>query len=186
MLKLRSILLVVMFVFVFGVFGTVFAHEGRVVGPYQIYFGWRAEPAYAGQFNGPEVFISPADATPEPGADEVVPDESFASVEVELQAEVTFGDQTITVTFEPAWGEVGHYIADLIPTLPGDYSFHLTGTIGDTPVDETFTSADGQFSTVEPSIDVMFPSAQSLEARVADLEARLAQLEATVEQLQGS
>ena len=160
------------------------AHEQRTVGPYQIAFGWRVEPTYAGQLNGPEIFIAPANATPEPGADEVHASASdFAGVDINLQAEVSFGDQKITITFEPA-GDPGHYIADLIPTLPGDYSFHLTGKIGDTPVDETFTSAVGQFSSVEPSSDVEFPSAQSLEARVSALEDRVTQLEAAVQQLQ--
>ncbi len=163
----------------------VSAHEQRTVGTWQIAFGWRNEPTYAGQFNGPEIFIAPADATPEPGMDEVHATENdFAGVEIDLRAEVSFGDQTTTVTFEPA-DDPGHYIADLIPTLPGDYSFHLTGTIGDTAVDETFTSADGQFSTVEPATDILFPSTQSQEARISALEDRVTQLEAAVQQLQG-
>ena len=99
--------------------GVVSAHEGRDVGPYHIAFGWRNEPVYAGQFNGPEIFIAPADATPEPGADEVHADASFASVPVDLQAEVTFGDQTTTVYFEPVDGEVGHFIAELDPDAAG-------------------------------------------------------------------
>ena len=76
------------------------AHEQRTVGHYQIAFGWRNEPTYAGQFNGPEIFMAPADATPEPGMDEVHATESdFAGVDINLQAEVTFGDQKTTVTF---------------------------------------------------------------------------------------
>ena len=47
--------------------GTAAAHEQRTVGPYQIAFGWRVEPTYAGQYNGPEVYIAPANATPEAG-----------------------------------------------------------------------------------------------------------------------
>src|SRR5690606_23544359 len=126
--------------------------------------------------NGPEIYIAP------------LADDDAATLEgldVRLQAEVTFGDQTTTVTFRPAWGEVGHYIADLTPTLPGDYTFHITGNIGDTQVDEIFTSADGQFSTVEPATDLMCPSARSLEARIADLEARLNALEAIIAELEG-
>lgn len=156
--------------------GAVSAHEGREVGDYDIHFGWRGEPAYAGQLNGPEIYIAS------------LSDDDTAALEgldVNLRAEVTFGDQTTTVTFRPAWGEVGHYIADLTPTLPGDYVFHVTGNIGDTQVDAIFTSADGQFSTVEPTTDLMFPSARSMEARIADLEARVRALEAAVAELQG-
>ena len=88
--------------------------------------------------------------------------------------------------FEPstACDDPGHYIADLIPPLPGDYIFHLTGNIGNTQVDETFTSANGQFSTVNPASDIEFPSAQSLESRVSMLEQEVAQLQAAVQQLQ--
>ena len=51
----------------------------------------------------------------------------------------------------------GSYTTDLIPTQPGDYSFHLTGTIGDATIDETFDSSKGEFSTVEPITDIQFP-----------------------------
>jgi hypothetical protein len=149
------------------------AHEEREIGEYDVEFGWRNEPAYSGLFNGPEVFINLDEA---PISDDV---------EINLQAEVSFGDQIMTVTFEPAWGETGHFIADLIPTLPGDYSFHLMGTIGDTEVDELFTSADGQFGTVEPLSDILFPPVESdTDARIADLEARIAALEEQLAALQ--
>lgn len=152
------------------------AHEGREVGDYELHFGWRVEPALSNQLNGPEVYISVL------GAEEgtAFPED----IEVALQVDVTFGPETITLTLEPAWGETGHYIADLIPTMPGDYSFRLYGTIGDTEVDEVFTSADGQFSTIEPSTDVMFPAAGAVD--VADLLARIEALEARVAELEGN
>lgn len=176
-MKLRSLVLSVFFILVFSALSvTVFAHEGREVGDYEIHFGWRNEPAYAGLFNGPEVYISLHDAA----EDEAFP----ADVEVALQAEVTFGPETIIVTFEPAWGETGHYIADLIPTLPGDYAFRVFGTIGDTEVNETFDSADGGFSPIQPSTDIMFPAAGSTD--VAALLARIEALEARVTELEGN
>jgi hypothetical protein len=145
------------------------AHEENEAGEFALAFGWREEPAYAGLFNGPEIFISMHDA--EEGA-------AFpADIVVTLQAEVTFGDASTTVFFEPAWGETGHYIADLIPTLPGDYTFHVTGTIGDTAVDIIWSSADGGFSSVAPQSDIMFPPIESADERIAALEARIAALE---------
>lgn len=175
-MKQRSLTLAAMFVFVLSLFALpAFAHEGREVGDYQLYFGWRVEPAYVGVLNGPEVFISPLGADEEAGLPE--------DVVVDLQVEVSFGDETMTLPLEAAWGETGHYVANLIPTLPGDYSFHLTGTIGDTTVDEVFTSADGQFGTIEPASDIMFPRAgitdvSALQARIDELEARVVALEA--------
>jgi hypothetical protein len=122
------------------------AHEGREVGDYVIVFGWRVEPAYTELLNGPEVTITEHDT-----------DEPVAGLEETLQLEVSFGPATKTLTLRPVFDTPGHYTADLIPTRPGDYSFRLTGTIGDVEVDETFSSADGEFSTVEPIDDLRFP-----------------------------
>jgi hypothetical protein len=122
------------------------AHEGREVGEYVIEFGWRGEPAYTTLLNGPELTIENHDTdTPVEGLD------------TSLNLEVSFGGKTKTLRLYAVWNDPGHYTADLIPTQPGDYSFHLTGKIEDTDVDETFTSADGEFSTVEPVADIMFP-----------------------------
>lgn len=168
------------------------AHEGREVGEYLMSFGWRVEPAYAGQMNGPEIFIelhahdegeAHAEGTEEAHSHEGEDHahEELTVLEVSLQAEVTFGPETTTITFRPAYGEEGHYVAELIPTLPGDYSFRIFGTIGETAVDEVFNSADGEFSSVEPVGDIMFPAvvpAGDVETRIADLEARIAALEA--------
>jgi hypothetical protein len=162
----------------------VAAHEGRDVGDYVLTFGWRNEPAYAGQFNGPEISIALAGA--EHGDSDDHHAETFpADIEVVLQAEVTFGSETTTVYFRPQWGTTGHYIADLIPTLPGDYTFHITGTIGDVEVDEIYSSADGGFSSVEPVGDLLFPAVGDAESRLAALEARIAELEARLAALEG-
>ena len=171
-MKVRLSILAVLLLIIVGV---VMAHEGREVGEYELHFGWRSEPALTGYPNGPEVYIHVH------GSDEEAP--FPADIEVSLQAEVTFGSESKTVELRPAFGETGHYVADLIPSMPGDYSFRLFGTIGDTAIDEVFTSTDGQFSSVDPSSDVMCPAAgivdmAALLERIEALEARLAELEA--------
>jgi len=146
----------------------VSAHEGREAGPYQIVFGWRVEPAYTDLLNGPEFTIQMHSG--EEGEEEAEGEHSDTGVEdhhdagamVEgaedtLQLEVSFGDQTKQLRIRPVFGEPGNYTADLIPTRPGDYTFRLFGTIGETEIDETFSSADGEFSTVEPISDIRFP-----------------------------
>lgn len=122
------------------------AHEHREVGEAAITFGWRVEPAYTTLFNGPELHIAHHET-----------DEPIEGLEETLQLEISFGDQTKVLKLRAVWNEPGSYTADLIPTQPGDYSFRLSGTIGETEVDETFTSTDGDFSTVEPVSDIMFP-----------------------------
>lgn len=146
------------------------AHEGREVGEYQIVFGWRVEPAYTGLFNGPEFTVTmhggeahEPEGTPEAehsDAGDDHHDEASAAVEGledTLQIEVSYGGQTKLLRLRAVWGEPGSYTADLIPTQPGDYSFRVFGTIGDTEIDETFSSTEGEFSSVEPVEDIQFP-----------------------------
>lgn len=161
------------------------AHEGREVGEYLISFGWRVEPAYAGMLNGPEVFIEAHEHSHSKLSTQHDEDSPLEGVTVELQVEVTFGDQTMTMPLVPAYNEAGRYVADMIPTLPGDYIFRVTGTIGEETVDETFDSADGEFSSVEPASDILFPVIDAAENdRLAALEARIAALEALIAEMQ--
>lgn len=172
------------------VIGSVFAHGGQQAGDYEITFGWRNEPAFAGQFNGPEIYIKAAQPHGDDhggghneGEDHSSEDAFPADIAVNLRAEVTFGPAKTTVFFRQAYQSPGHYIADLIPSRAGDYVFHITGTIGDTTVDLTFDSTDGEFSTVQPLTDIVFPAPETpdlsaLEARIAALEALIAELTA--------
>ncbi len=154
---------------------TAFAHEGRMVGDYEVEFGWRVEPAYVGVFNGPEITFTHHD-TDEPldNADEI------------LSLSVQFGDQTLPLRLYPVAGTRGHYTADLIPTRPGDYTFLLTGTLDGAEVSEAFTSADGAFSTVEPAGDILFPALESDAEAIAALQAQIDDLRAQIEALQGA
>lgn len=166
----------------------VSAHEGREVGEYELVFGWRNEPALVGYVNGPELTINlhhadeEADADHEEGDthDEAV---DLSGMDISLQVEVTFGPATRTLDLRPEFGTTNHFIADLIPTRPGDYSFRVFGNIGDTQIDEVFTSADGSFSSVEPAGDIQFPEP---DPTVADLLARIEALEAMIADMQGN
>ncbi len=122
------------------------AHEGREVGDNVIEFGWRVEPAYTTLLNGPEFTVEKHDSG-----------EAVEGLEETLQLEISYGGKSKVLKLRAVFDNPGHYTADLIPTQPGDYSFRLTGTIGDVAVDETFSSADGEFSTVEPISDIQFP-----------------------------
>ncbi|MCC6167026.1 MAG: hypothetical protein IT329_07335 [Caldilineaceae bacterium] len=151
------------------------AHERRGVGEYNLVFGWRVEPAYAGVYNGPEVRIM-----------DIETEEPVVGAEKTLKLEVTFGGKSKQLALRPAWNDPGHYLAYLTPTRPGDYSFELTGTISGTNaitptvINEVFTSADGEFGTVEPSTDVLFPDTAY---DVASLQQQLDQLRTELEAL---
>lgn len=153
------------------------AHEGREVGDYTIVFGWRLEPAYTGLLNGPEIMVTRhshdeaaehADdhtkddhehTDAEAASDHAHTEESAAVTGLEdtLQIEVSFGPATRVLNLRAVWGEPGNYTADLMPMMPGDYTFRVFGTIEGVEIDETFSAADGQFSSVEPLEDIQFP-----------------------------
>jgi hypothetical protein len=151
------------------------AHERREVEGYQLVFGWRSEPALVGVFNGPELFVYELTEDGERG-------DPVSGLADGLSLEISFGPASRTLTLREAFGDPGHYIADLIPTRPGDYSFHVTGTINDVGIDEVFTSADGEFGSVEPASDIMFPD--ETMPTIQDLQAQIDELRAIIEALQ--
>ena len=75
-------------------------------------------------------------------------------------------------------GVPGDYEAPLIPTIPGDYTFHLTGKVHDTTVDETATSSDSTFNSAVEATDIQFPtkvpSLTEITTRLDRLDARVA------------
>lgn len=150
------------------------AHEGRDVGSYHLVVGWRVEPAIVGVSNGAEVFITQKDD----------PNKKVEGAEKTLKLEVTFGDKTKAVKLSAAYKDPGHYVTNIIPTRAGDYTFHITGKIGDTTIDEKFTSADGKFSSVEPAGDVLFPDTDydfaSLQGQIDELKAQMAAMKGSM------
>lgn len=127
------------------------AHEFRKVGKYGLVVGFGTEPAYAGQPNRVQLLVSDA-ATNEPVAD----------IGNDLKVQVIFGDQSQDLEMEPEFevhefGTVGDYGADFIPTRPGKYTFHFTGSIKGQKIDESFTSGPDTFGEVEDPVAAEFP-----------------------------
>jgi hypothetical protein len=131
-----------------------YAHVVKQAGPYTLEIGWQHEPTYVGEANGVQVIIHDADENPitDLGTDD-------------LKVVVSTGDQqTGELTFEPGFdleegeGPPGEYNAPIMPTAPGDYTFHLTGTIHGEPIDITVTSSDETFDTVKGTADIQFPT----------------------------
>ncbi len=127
-----------------------FAHEGRKLGDLEMEVGWGTEPAYAGEVE--QRLSSSWSTTANPSSTSAT----------RWTFEVTFGDQTQPFPLEPffepgEFGTPGDYRAWFIPTRPGQYSFHFSGTIDGEEVDETFTSGPGTFDDVENPQSVQFP-----------------------------
>jgi len=147
-----------------------FAHESRKLGHLEMEVGWGTEPAFAGEVNSVQVLL-------------VHDGQPVVDLGDTLDVEVAFGDQTQTFSLEPffeegEFGTPGDYRAWLIPTTPGQYSFHFTGTIDGEDVDETFTSGPKTFDDVQNPQSVEFPVQQpstgELAERIDRVEPRLA------------
>jgi len=133
------------------------AHEHRQVGEYSFVVGFLNEPAISNELNGLDLRISLPMAGATPDADGEITTEPVAGLEATLQAEVIFGDQRMPLTISPVWNTPGSYQAHFIPTQPGDYSFHIWGTINGTEIDEMFTAGPETFSTVIDRATLEFP-----------------------------
>jgi YtkA-like len=142
------------------------AHEARHVNGNDVVVGWLEEPAFAG-------FLNAVHFTATRGGQPVE--------DARLEVEVVFGgpdgeERTDPLPLEPAFGTPGEYHATLIPTRPGRYTFHITGTMNG-PVDELFTSGPETFSEIEEVTGVQFPaqdpSAGELGEAVTELQEQL-------------
>ncbi len=134
--------------------GVADAHVVKTFGPYSVALGWVHEPTYVGEQNAIQVVIK--DAAGKPVTD---------LADGDLKVTVAVGGQTsdplpLLNTFDPdtGLGTAGDYEAPIIPTAPGDYTFHLTGSIHSTPVDETAVSSDATFNSAVDAGGIQFPN----------------------------
>lgn len=152
----------------------VAAHIVKQVGPYTVAIGWVREPTYLGQLNAVQVVIKDAKGNP-------VSDLSADDLKVVVS---TAGQQSDPMSLAPTFDEdtglgiPGDYEAPMIPTTVGDYTFHVTGTIHSTKIDETATSSDTTFNSVVDPSAVQFPN--KLPA-AGDLATRLERVDARVQ-----
>jgi hypothetical protein len=150
--------------------GPALAHEHRTVGAIQMTVGWGDEPTYAGIKNSVQVILADKSGKP------------ITDLTDTLTVEVRYGPQTtgpldLERAFGRSFGRPGDYRAQIIPTRPGTYSFHFTGTVDNQKVDETFTSSDKTFDNVQDAAAIEFPakdpSAAELAGRLERLGPRL-------------
>lgn len=130
------------------------AHVVKTIGTYNVALGWVHEPTFVGELNAIQVVLKDASG-------KAVTDLNDG----DLKVTVSIGGQTsdplpLLNTFDPdtGLGVPGDYEAAIIPTAPGDYTFHLTGSIHGTAVDETATSSDSTFNSVVDSTGIQFPN----------------------------
>jgi hypothetical protein len=127
------------------------AHERRQVGAYVMRVGWADEPTYAGVKNGVQLLL--ADAKGKPVTD--LPED--------LKVEIIFGTQKmgplpLEAAFGKAFGRPGDFRAAVIPTRPGNYTFHFVGSLNSQRIDQSFTSSDKTFDPVTEASAIEFPA----------------------------
>ena len=151
--------------------GHAYAHERRMVGPYQVIVGWLNEPAYVGQLNGLDLRVTDTRTT-----------QPVIGLEKTLTADVAAGGLApFVLTVTARFGTPGAYNGSVMPTATGSYTFRLKGKIETQDVDEKFTSGPGTFGDIEDTTAVQYPA----KVRVADdLAKKLEDLKSGVLQAQ--
>ena len=133
-----------------GIFATpAAAHERRTVGPYTFVVGWITEPSYVGQLNALDLTVTETAST-----------KAVEGLEKTLKADIITGGgaAVMPLTIAARFGLPGKYQGQVLPTKVGDYTFHITGTVNTTAVDEKFESGPGRFGAIEDIAALQFPN----------------------------
>ena len=142
--------------------GPLSAHEQREVGDdgqFHFVVGFLNEPAVQGDLNALSVRISRNDPNATPVAEgEQIEREPIEGLQDALTFEIIYEDQTAELPVEAAFRDPGHYVAYVIPSQPGVYSFRISGEIDGVAVEEVFTAGPETFSEVTPREELEFPA----------------------------
>jgi len=126
-----------------------FAHAQRQAGPIHMEIGFGTEPAYVGLPNSVQIILT------ERG-------KPVVNLGDALKVQVSFGGQQQDIPLEANFevggdGTPGDYRAWFIPSQPGPYTFHFTGTVHGTKIDESLTSGPKTFDEVQDPAEAAFP-----------------------------
>jgi hypothetical protein len=178
-LLVATFLLVIGMIFLVGV-PSAFAHEHRVItiANQQVEFvvGWVVEPPYVDEVNSIDFHATMVSSgAPVYGLDKA------------LQVEVSTGGQQVTLSLSPVLTDdvppqfFGGYMANIMPTVAGAYSFRFIGNVNGTAVNENFQCGPTTFECVEPSADIQFPektpSGRAFELNLQDMQSQVSQLQ---------
>ena len=157
----------------------VAAHGHTEAAGFHFVIGWSGEPALVGQPNGAQLFVY--DAAEKPIID--IPADAISLVVS------TGGQDSSSLSLSPAFdleegfGTPGEYSTEIIPTAPGDYTFHFTGTIHGKAIDVSMASGDETFDGVVAPADLEFPVKQPT---LTEVGTRLDRIDGRVDALQSA
>ena len=151
------------------------AHEGREVGDVVMLVGFGSEPAVAYEPNWVSLTLTDHDS------------EQPILNGVDLEVEISYGEESTTMAMEPAFGDTGEYRAVFVPSRPGDYTFRFVGSVRTQDLDEEFTSGPDTFSPANDPAEISFPAQDPTVAEVAErLEQETTRLSESITQLERS
>ncbi|RPI24849.1 MAG: hypothetical protein EHM70_20780 [Chloroflexota bacterium] len=151
-----------------GHYQTAAAHGHTEVGNYELVIGFHNEPAYQGEPNGLDLFVT-----------NIETGEPVNGLEETLQVEIIYGSSKKELSLEPQFEQDGAYTAHVIPSETGDYTWHIFGIIEGMPVDVSMTSSPETFGSVEAKSSTSFPGNEAATGELAsqaDSAARAARI----------
>jgi hypothetical protein len=157
----------------------VAAHGHTAAGGFNFVIGWGGEPALVGQPNAIQLFVYDQD-------EKAITDIPADAISVVVS---TAGLDSSSLSLSPAFdleegfGTPGEYSAEIIPTAPGDYTFHFTGTIHDKAIDVSMASGADTFDEVVAPADLEFPVKQPT---LTEVGTRLDRIDGRIEALQST
>lgn len=123
------------------------AHERRAVaGKYTFVVGFLEEPVYLEQPNAVSLTVTNSQTN-----------EPVEGVEKALKVDITAGGQTRTADLSARFGQRGAYVANVVPTKGGPWTFRFYGTFEGTAIDEKFESGPGRFNEPQAVTELQFP-----------------------------
>jgi len=158
MRNVQRLVVVVVAVFVaFAVPIAAMAHEHRAAAGLEYTVGWLNEPTYAGSVNAVQVELARGGSPVTDGS---------------LRVVVIFGEKsgsqkTAPMDLVPSDETPGVYTAPIVPSRPGTYTFHVTGTAGGTKADQYFTSGEKTFDDVKDPTADEFPAKDPTSGQLA-------------------
>jgi len=157
----------------------VAAHGHTTASGFNFVIGWAGEPALVGQLNAVQLFVYDADEKP-------INDIPADAISVVVS---TGGQDSSSFSLSPAFdldegfGTPGEYSTDVIPTAPGDYTFHFTGTIHGSSIDISMASSETTFDGVVAAADLEFPVKQPT---LTEVGTRLDRIDGRIDALQSA
>ena len=157
----------------------VAAHGHTTASGFNFVIGWAGEPALVGQLNAVQLFVYDADEKP-------INDIPADTISVVVS---TGGQDSSSFSLSPAFdldegfGTPGEYSTDVIPTAPGDYTFHFTGTIHGSSIDISMASGETTFDGVVAAADLEFPVKQPT---LTEVGTRLDRIDGRIDALQSA